>query len=97
MQRKQHTARSLRRAARAARCVAGDDVAVAVLIRALAAPLAPVSAEREALRVGPLSARLAAEHGLRLDELLALGPDELIDLFWPDQPARAVGAGASRF
>lgn len=97
MRRRLHTARSLRRAARAARCLAGDDVAAVILIRALCWPPAPSSAARDAVGVGLLPAHLAAEHGLTPDELLALGPDELIDLFWPDQPARAVGAGASRF
>jgi hypothetical protein len=45
-------------------------------------------------RADALSARLAADHGLALDEFLALGPEDLIDLLWPDQP-RAAGAGAS--
>jgi hypothetical protein len=28
---------------------------------------------------------LAEEHGLSLEEFMALGPEELIELFWPDQ------------
>jgi hypothetical protein len=75
-----------RRLAWAARFPVGGAVAAFILTRFRHAQPKPRAVEAD-----PLSARLAAEHGLALDEFLALDPDGLIDLFWPDPR----GAGAS--
>ena len=81
-------ARSLRRAARAARRVAGDQVAASLLASALSATPDPFRSLTSPLRDDLLCVRLAAEHGLSLEEFVALDPEQLIDLFWPEQASK---------
>lgn len=89
-------AKSLRRAARAARCLAGDDVAASLLIDALGSAPQPITRVQRLAADAELSERLAAEHGMTLREYLALTPDELIDLFWPEPKTQVTRAAAPR-
>jgi hypothetical protein len=94
------TARAMRRAALAARCLAGDPIAAGLLASALAATPTPTRAVARPIADDLLSVRLAAEHGMSLQEFLALDAMDLIDLLWPDQSAQApptdeVGLGSS--
>lgn len=88
------TARALRRAARAARCLADDPVAASLLASALTATPTPARASARPIADDLLSVRLAAEHGMSLQEFLALDPMELIDLLWPEQKVSGSGGGA---
>lgn len=85
------TARAMRRAARAARYLAGDPVAASLLATALAASPNPARAMGRPVAADLLSVRLAAEHGMSLQAFLALDPMELIDLLWPEEAPGAPG------
>jgi hypothetical protein len=52
---------------------------------ALAATPTPARSTSRPIADDLLSVRLAAEHGMSLQEFLALDPMDLIDLLWPGQ------------
>lgn len=79
------TARALRVAARAARLLDGDPIAASLLVSALTATPTPERANARPVGEDLLAVRLAAEHGMKLQEFLSLDPDDLIDLLWPPQ------------
>jgi hypothetical protein len=84
----------MRRAARAARHLADDPVAASLLASALAATPTPTRALARPIADDLLSVRLAAEHGMSLQEFLALDPMALIDLLWPENAASTSANGA---
>jgi len=56
----------------------------------------PITPGRRVATDDALAVRLAADYGLTLHEFLALDPDDLIDLFWPDQALPIAEAAAAR-